>query len=813
MPTRITVTQSPTHGKNDDDMDTENTSTTTATTEIEATVEEISSTSTQEQAKTIIVDVDEGTGKVASVVAEVGDTTTTRTTTASPPASVEMGNLATESAATTGDENDRDDNNEGKQESSSLSSSTPATTTPTRQQEQVNTAAAAAAATTTPPSSSNNDNDNKNKNKNNPSSPTVETIEREDAEEAVAEEEKKDDVTTQEGKKENEEETKTENQGLGPRKEQVLFNQLFSTRRPKDGWAGLSSGIKSVAKGTAAGVASLIAQPMVGAKQGGFGGFFTGLATGVASCVALPATGVCVGAYQVSRGVYNSAEAISSSNKGMVWNEKNREWIYYNLEVDMREVEKLAEERKQKGDLYGVGGSSNNLNGGGPERAVKDRTYYDLMGVSTNATQGQMKKAYYVKARKCHPDKNVGDPTAANRFQELGHAYQILANDQSRAAYDRDGLSINDEKGQKLNMSDIDPYIFFAVMFGAESVQPYIGELWIANKAEMFLKDSKMAQDLATSMQQEAGAAGTTKSPESVHMQREERVRQMMEEDEFLQRRRQVTCAINIKKRIASYVDEEEESNEGAEEQFVLSCQAEAAKICKSVFGHVFCTTIGKAFELEATEFLGFARSPVIGNWDAYNAGIQKRASNFNNNYRVLNAGISAIQAGSKAMKHVESIQKQAEEQSSLSGATTPGAPGATPFDNAQAKETMKKLEDTLPTILELAWAINVRDITKTLKEVCHKLFNDASVDIEVRLKRAEAVKLLGREFHAIGTVSETMKDVTQNGDYNEEIKLRAEIAAMTTLAKAQGQDISEEDAEYMIRQQRKMKETESSAS
>jgi curved DNA-binding protein CbpA len=805
MPTRITVIQSPTHGKNDDDKDTENSSTTTTTTEIETTEEETSSTPTQEQAKTIIVD--EGTEKVASALSEMGNTSTLETT---------------------GDENDRDDNNEdGNQNQESSSTATP--TSPTQQQQQVNTADAAAATTTPPSSSSNNDNDNddannnNNNDSNNPSSPTVETVEKEDVEEVVVEEEKKDDVNTQaeeetkeEEGKEKEEETKTENQELGPRKEQVLFDQLFSTRRPKDGWAGLSSGIKSVAKGTAAGVASLIAQPMVGAKQGGIGGFFTGLATGVASCVALPATGVCVGAYQVSRGVYNSAEAINSSNKGMVWNEKNRQWIYYNLEVDMKEVEILAEERKQKGDLYGNGGSSNNMNGGGPERAVKDRTYYDLMGVSTNATQGQIKKAYYVKARKCHPDKNVGDPTAANRFQELGHAYQILANDQSRAAYDRDGLSINDEKGQKLHMSDIDPYIFFAVMFGAESVQPYIGELWIANKAEMFLKDSKMAQELATSMQQqqqEAGAAGATKSPESFHMQREERVRQMMEEDEFLQRRRQVTCAINIKKRIASYVDREEESDEDAEEQFVLSCQAEAAKICKSVFGHVFCTTIGKAFELEATEFLGFARSPVIGNWDAHNAGIQKRASNFNNNYRVLNAGISAIQAGSKAMKHVESIQKQAEEQSSLSGATTPGAPGASPFDNAQAKETMKKLEDTLPTILELAWAINVRDITKTLKEICHKLFNDASVDIEIRLKRAEAVKLLGREFHAIGTVSETMKDVTQNGDYNEEIKLRAEIAAMTTLAKAQGQDISEEDAEYMIRQQRKMKETESSAS
>ena len=47
----------------------------------------------------------------------------------------------------------------------------------------------------------------------------------------------------------------------------------------------------------------------------------------------------------------------------------------------------------------------------------------------------------------------------------------------------------------------------------------------------------------------------------------------------------------------------------------------------------------------------------------------------------------------------------------------------------------------------------------------------------------------------------------TEKKDNTEEIKLRAEIAAMTTLAKAQGQEINEEDAEYMIRQQRKMKE------
>ncbi len=563
---------------------------------------------------------------------------------------------------------------------------------------------------------------------------------------------------------------------------------MFSTRRPRDGWAGLSSGIKSVAKGTAAGVASLIAQPVVGAKHGGVAGFFTGLATGVASCVALPVTGVCVGAYQVGRGVYNSAEAISSAGKGMVWNESKREWYYYNLDEEVEEVQRLSEERKLRGE--GKLGDAN-----GPERNVKDRTYYDLLGVTTNATQVEIKKAYYVKARKCHPDKNPGDPTAANRFQELGHAYQVLANDQSRAAYDRDGLSINDEKNQKLHMSDIDPYVFFAVMFGAESVQPYIGELWIANKAEMFLKDSKLAQELASNMQQEDGSP---KPPEAVQSQREERVRQMMEEDEFSQRRRQVMCAVNLRDRIIPFVDA---SDGEAEEQFVLMCQAEAAGICQSAFGHVFCTTIGRALELESTEFLGFSKSPFVGNWDAHTAVLQKRATSFNNNYRVLNAGISAVRAGSKAMKHVESMQKQAQVQSPLAGG------GPSPIDTNQAKETMKKLEDTLPAILELAWAINVKDITKTLKEVCQKLFHDSSVDRDVRLRRAEAVRLLGREFFAIGKVSETMKDVGSTGDDAEDIKLRAEIAAMTTLAKAQGQEISEADAEYMIRQQRRMKQ------
>lgn len=164
----------------------------------------------------------------------------------------------------------------------------------------------------------------------------------------------------------------------------------------------------------------------------GVGGFLTGLATGVASCVALPVTGVCVGAYQVTRGVVNSAEAVSASSKGMVWDDHAREWKYYLLDEDAEQVQKLQEERKA---AAASGNGNNNTTAGGfsssssSSRKVKDDLYYRLLDVPTNATQSDIKKAYYVKARKCHPDKNPGDPTAPAKFQELGHAYQILANE------------------------------------------------------------------------------------------------------------------------------------------------------------------------------------------------------------------------------------------------------------------------------------------------------------------------------------------------------------------------------------------------
>ena len=187
-------------------------------------------------------------------------------------------------------------------------------------------------------------------------------------------------------------------------------------------------------------------------------GFFGGLATGVASAVALPLTGVCVGAYQVGRGVANSVEAINASNAGMQWDSNKREWVFYHLNAEKEEVEKLEAELNAKK----TGGSAHAV--GMDEKKVKDRQYYDMLGVSTNASAGDIKKAYYKEARKCHPDKCPDDPEAAAKFQALGHAYQILSNEKTRAAYDKNGIPESNSADANLE-NEIDPLVFFAVMF------------------------------------------------------------------------------------------------------------------------------------------------------------------------------------------------------------------------------------------------------------------------------------------------------------------------------------------------------------
>ena len=70
---------------------------------------------------------------------------------------------------------------------------------------------------------------------------------------------------------------------------------------------------------------------------------------------------------------------------------------------------------------------------------MNKRDYYDILGVSRNATPEEIKKAYRKMAIKYHPDKNPGDSEAEEKFKEAAEAYEVLSNAEKRGRYDQFG--------------------------------------------------------------------------------------------------------------------------------------------------------------------------------------------------------------------------------------------------------------------------------------------------------------------------------------------------------------------------------------
>ena len=70
---------------------------------------------------------------------------------------------------------------------------------------------------------------------------------------------------------------------------------------------------------------------------------------------------------------------------------------------------------------------------------MSKRCYYETLGCEKDATVEVLKSSYRKLAMKFHPDRNPGDHTAEIKFKEISEAYDVLKDDQKRAAYDRFG--------------------------------------------------------------------------------------------------------------------------------------------------------------------------------------------------------------------------------------------------------------------------------------------------------------------------------------------------------------------------------------
>jgi len=360
---------------------------------------------------------------------------------------------------------------------------------------------------------------------------------------------------------------------------------------------------------------------------------------------------------------------------------------------------------------------------GSDEKPI-DMEYYDILGVKPTATQAEIKKAYRVMALKYHPDKNLNDEKAGEKFKKVSEAYQILSDPALRSNYNKYGKS--DANAELFS----DPAEFFKQQFGGEKFSDLIGDISIFNDL------TGAAADPTTKTQAE--------TEEELHKKEIER------------QKRVSALSIKLVDRLSTYTHSfplDESTNKGmnvnvkevsSNAMSILKdlMRSESEELKKENYGVELLHTIGYIYRTKAER--------ALAQYDVDNGAIHRKLFGYTSKFtglvreksHIISETVGTIRTAIDLQQSFNKLQEAEKNESLLS-----------PED----QERKAQLEfEAANKGMETVWRGSKLEIESVLREVCDNVLNDTNVSSELRRRRADALLAIGEVFCAVKSDEET---------------------------------------------------------
>ena len=567
---------------------------------------------------------------------------------------------------------------------------------------------------------------------------------------------------------------------------------FFSTSKPRDASDGLGKGLGNIAKGVFGGATMMVAAPIQGYAEGGASGAAVGLGIGVVGGAATALYGVGSGVMQIGRGVYNAPGAYMAKKEGMDWDDDKKEWFMYNLKDEAGEVMAMDEDtfvanlrekeaaRKEARRRASVEAGTPLPEEAEPKKRsdnVKEKALYDLLGVAPSATPGEIKKAYYIAAKKSHPDRHPNDPEANAKFQKIGEAYQILSDETLRKNYDLGGRDAVQE-----GAAGMDPSALFAIIFGSEQFDDLIGELKLASQMRLGIASEQAAQEVTGI----SGGTGENGSDEGLGSDFNSEVMK------FIQKQREIQLALKLSAKLDTFLDSFSTFEFGNEQGFKKAMEAEARELIQNPIGGVLVNTIGHAY-------LEWVKSEE-GGLDSYAVHMKQASRNAYARASIGYAGVKSVMAGAELNRMQNQMMKEKAAAAAAGnggegvegeGTSGEGAKGEDSTDkesadaakdeelrmsmsDLSAEEQAKlneKMAKTLHSVILIMWRVTELDIRSTVSKACRKVSHDHSVDEIALERRLRGLRIIGNAY-----VSQTPECSSYGASAEDVVKMMTPI-------------------------------------